>query len=66
MRRHKALQVAIEECKKLNVKYRFELPARNSHYKFYIENVKRVLIISDTRALCNVRCDVRRLVNELR
>lgn len=59
-RRHEALEAAIDECKKLGRSYRIEMKKR--HYQMFIDGCKKVLTISDTRALCNVRTDVRRAI----
>lgn len=61
MRRHEALEAAIEECRKAGRTYKLE-PGKGSHWKMFIDGVKRVIIISDTFALKIVRNDVRKAV----
>lgn len=62
MRRHEALEAAIEECRKLGKKYRLEQCKTGNHWKMYIDGVKRVIIISDTFALKIVRRDIRKAI----
>ncbi len=57
------LDIAIEECKRLGLTYRYERNKR-SHYKFYIEDVDRVLIFNSKRDNKDrVKNDIQRLVN---
>ena len=62
MRRNEALEAAIEECKKAGKEFRVEHVRTNNHVKFLIDGIKRVLIISNTRAINTVRTDVRRAI----
>lgn len=62
MRRNEALEAAIEECKKLGVEFRIEYVRTNNHVRFLIEGCKRVLTVSNTRAINTVRTDVRRAI----
>lgn len=60
-RKHEALEAAIDECRKAGKTYKLE-PAKGSHWKMFIDGVKRVIIISDTFALKIVRRDVRKAI----
>jgi predicted secreted Zn-dependent protease len=61
MRRHEALDAAKEECRKAGKTYKLA-PAKGSHWKMFIDGVKRVLIISNTIAVDRVRNDVRKAI----
>lgn len=60
MRRNEALEAAIDECRKLGVKFRIEKVSTSNHVKLLIEGCKRVLTVSNTNAIKTVRTDVRR------
>lgn len=62
MRRNEALEAAIDECKKLGKSFTYHLTSNGNHVKFFINGYKKVLTISNTRAINNVRCDVRRII----
>ena len=61
MRKHEALEAAKDECEKAGKKYRLE-PSKGSHWKMYIDGVKRVLVISNTFCISIVRKDVRKAI----
>jgi hypothetical protein len=58
--RIEALEAAKEEC--LKAGRTFKLEKGKKHWKLFIDGCKNVLTISDTRAINNVRCDVRRTI----
>jgi hypothetical protein len=62
MRKNEALEAAIDECRKAGKSYTLKLCKRSTHYKMFIEGVKRVLIISNTFAIEIVRHDVRKAI----
>lgn len=64
--RNEALEVAIAECQKNNVRYRHELTKK--HIMFYIGTNKLVLIskgCNDVKWVKNVRSNVRKAISEL-
>lgn len=61
VRKHDALSAAKQECDKAGRKYILK-PAKGSHWKMFIDGVKRVIIISDTFALKIVRRDIRKAI----
>jgi len=60
-RKHEAIEAAIEECRKAGRTYKLE-PAKGSHWKMFIDGVKRVIVISNTIAVDRVRNDVRKAI----
>jgi hypothetical protein len=70
--RNELLEAAIEECRRLNLPYRYE-QTRNKHIKFYVANSPRIVLIGaahgtlDIRVRANVKRDVHKsaaLINE--
>lgn len=62
MKKHEALEAAKNECFKANKKFRIEKCKASTHYKLFIDGVRRVLIVSDTCAISIVRNDVRKAI----
>lgn len=62
--RNELLEVAIEECRKLGLPYRYEELKRSRHIKFFVANSPRIVIIAgshatrDMRVVMNVRRDI--------